>query len=484
MATGSTEPTVAPAAPHLKRVLGTWDLTWLCVVAITNMNLVPVVAAGGFTTLWLWLLALAFFFWPQGIAVIELSHRFPGEGGLYLWAKEMFGDFHGFMCGWCYWLTNMFFIPTLLFYLAGIWAFAGGKHAAALAENRLFFFLVSIGLLWLTVILNIRGLGVGKWVNNLGGMGTFVTAAVLIGLGIFTALRHGISIPAGSFRFGDLDWRIVSSFGVICFGLVGLELGPVMGDEIRDPKRSVPRAVLLGGVISGTLYVGATLCVLLAVPQKEMVVIQGVLQGVDRMTRNTALSWIMPPLGLVMILAIAGSTSAWISGSARIVFVSGLDRYLPRIFGRIHPRYATPHVALIGLAVLSSGIVSMSFIGATVKEAYVTLLDLSVLLQMLSFLYVYATLLAVAIRGASGSAYFGRAKIFIAALSGLIATTVGGIVAFVPSHQITSIWIFELKMFAGCGLFLALATFLFRYYSARKIPDLRSAGRAASLPEE
>ena len=102
MATGSTEPTVAPAAPQLKRVLGTWDLTWLCVVAITNMNLVPVVAAGGFTTLWLWLLALAFFFWPQGIAVIELSHRFPGEGGLYLWAQEMFGDFHGFMCGWCY----------------------------------------------------------------------------------------------------------------------------------------------------------------------------------------------------------------------------------------------------------------------------------------------------------------------------------------------------------------------------------------------
>ena len=229
---------------------------------------------------------------------------------------------------------------------------------------------------------------------------------------------------------------------------------------------------------------GATLCLLLAVPQKEMVVIQGVLQGVDRMTHGTALSWIMPPLGLVMILAIAGSTSAWISGSARIVFVSGLDRYLPRIFGRVHPRYGTPHVALTGLAVLSSGIVSMSFIGATVKEAYVTLLDLSVLLQMLSFLYLYATLLAVAIRGASGSPYFGRAKIFIAAVSGLVATTVGGIVAFVPSHQITSIWIFELKMFGGCGLFLALATFLFRYYSGRKVLDLAAGGHAASFPQE
>jgi amino acid transporter len=423
---------------------------------------------------WLWLLALAFFFWPQGIAVIELSHRFPGEGGIYLWAKEMFGDFHGFMCGWCYWLTNMFFIPTLLFYLAGIWAFAGGRHAAALAESRLFFFLISIGLLWLTVVLNIRSLGVGKWVNNLGGMGTFITAAVLIGLGIATSLRHGIIVPAGSFGLGDLDWRLVSSFGIMCFGLVGLELGPVMGDEIRDPRRTVPRAVLWGGVISGILYVGATLCLLLAVPQKQMIVIQGVLQAVDRMTANTSLAWVLPPLGLVMIFAIAGSTSAWISGSARILFVSGLDRYLPRMFGQIHPVYATPHVALIALAVLSSGIVSMSFIGASVKEAYVTLLDLSVVLQMLSFLYLYATLLAVAMRGASGSAYFSRRKIWIAAVSGLTATTLGGITAFVPSHQISSIWVFELKMVAGCCLFLGLAAFLFHYYSGRKV-----AGRPA-----
>src|SRR5215469_12509192 len=164
MAIGSKEPAVARAAPQLRRVLGAWDLTWLCVVAITNMNLVPVVAAGGLSTMWLWLVAMALFFWPQGIAVIELSHRFPGEGGLYLWAKELFGDFHGFMCGWCYWLTNIFYIPTLLFYLAGIWAFAGGRHAAALVESRLFFFLISIGLLWLTVVLNIRSLGVGKWV--------------------------------------------------------------------------------------------------------------------------------------------------------------------------------------------------------------------------------------------------------------------------------------------------------------------------------
>ena len=102
-----------PAPPQkLERALNAWDLTWLCVVAIANMNVVPVIAASGPTTIWLWGAALVLFFLPQGITVIELSHRMPGEGGLYLWAKEAFGDFHGFLCGWCYWTTNMFFIPT------------------------------------------------------------------------------------------------------------------------------------------------------------------------------------------------------------------------------------------------------------------------------------------------------------------------------------------------------------------------------------
>ena len=87
---------------HLKRSLGRWDLVALFVVAVFNLNVVPSIAANGGVTVWLWLISLVLFFWPQGIAVIELAHRYPGEGGVYLWAKEVFGDFHGFLSGWCY----------------------------------------------------------------------------------------------------------------------------------------------------------------------------------------------------------------------------------------------------------------------------------------------------------------------------------------------------------------------------------------------
>src|ERR1044071_6190038 len=79
-------------SPHLKRVLGRWDLVLLFVVAVFNLNVVPSIAANGGVTVWLWIISVLLFFWPQGIAVIELSQRSRGEGGVYLGEKEEFGD--------------------------------------------------------------------------------------------------------------------------------------------------------------------------------------------------------------------------------------------------------------------------------------------------------------------------------------------------------------------------------------------------------
>src|SRR5262245_28190153 len=384
---------------QLRRAVGRVDLVLLFVVAIVNLNVVPVIASGGGVTVWLWLLALAFFFWPQAVAVIEFSRRQPGEGGIYLWVKDVFGDFHGFLSGWCYWTNNVFYVPTVLLYLVGISVYVAGPQAAPLADNHAFALAVSLSLLWVLVALNVLGLGVGKWVNNLGGIGTGVAAAALIGLALLVARSQGVSLSAADFRVAGADWRLISSFGVICFALVGLELGSVMGDEIRDPARTIPVAVAWGGALSGILYLGATLAVLTALPQQEIGVVQGILQAVSRMAEASGLPALVPLLALVLSISIAGIASAWLGGSARVPFVAGLDAYLPAALGKLHPRYATPYVALLTHGVLSSVFVVMSFVGSTVKEAYVTLLDLAVVLQLLPFLYLYAALLRLSAPG-------------------------------------------------------------------------------------
>ncbi len=451
----------------LRRTLGTGDLALLAVVAVVNLNVVPVIAANGRGTVWLWLAALLFFFLPQGVAVIELSHHMPGEGGAYLWARDAFGNFHGFLCGWLYWTSNMFFVPTLLFYLSGIPAYFAGSAIQGLGENRIFFFGVTVTLLWLTIWANVRGLELGKWISNSGGAITIVLACILIGLGGFTALKQHTDLSLATFTVQQSEWQVVSLFGVVCFALVGLELGSVMGDEIRDPARSLPRAVLGGAVLAGFLYVAATLSILIAVPPKEIAVLQGELQAIGRMAGAAGFGWIVVPVAVLLVGSIAGSVSAWVAGSARMMFVSGLDRYLPRSLGEIHPVYRTPYMALVTFGALSTLIISMSFAGATVKEAYVTLLDLSLVLQNLAYLYIFGALARVAF-GSKRAPFLGRSVTRIAAVSGLTATALGTAVAFVPSRQISSVLAFEGKLLGTCAVFLGIATGLFRYYSHRR----------------
>jgi glutamate:GABA antiporter len=471
--------------PHLKRVLGRWDLVLLFVVAVFNLNVVPSIAANGGVTVWLWIISLLLFFWPQGIAVIELAHRYPGEGGVYLWAKEVFGDFHGFLSGWCYWTNNMLYVPTVMLYFVGVSVFALGSGRADLAESKTFAMVASVALLAFLTVLNIIGLGVGKWLNNLGAIGTFVAAAVLIGLGLTVWSRFGTTVTAGEFRIPADPKFVLNSFGVICFGLVGLELASVMGDEIREPQKTLPGAVAWGGVISGALYIGATLTLLVAIGKNDISVLQGIVQGVSHMAGRVGVGWIIAPFAVMLSLSIAGIGSAWMGGSARIPFVAGLDSYMPSAMGKIHPKYATPHVALIVQGLVSLILIVINFTASGgVQEAFQKMLSAAVVLQLIPFLYVFAALLKFGLRGQLQGGRYGRGTLVFAGFAGLLTTSLAIIVAYFPAKQITSLWKYEVTMFGITIGFIALAFFFFYVYGRRKLRVAQIATSVSALPAE
>ena len=471
--------TTTQPATQLIRALGRRDLVLLFVVAIFNLNVVPSIAANGGVTIWLWIISLLLFFWPQGIAVIELSHRYPGEGGVYLWAKEVFGDFHGFLSGWCYWTNNMLYVPSVMLYFVGVSVYVLGPRYLSLADNKIFASTASISLLVVLVVLNILGLGVGKWINNVGAIGTFVAAAVLIGLGVVIWWRFGTAITAADFQIPANPRFVLNSFGVICFGLVGLELASVMGDEIQDPSRTLPGAIAAGGILSGVLYLAVTLTLLIAVG-KSVNVLQGIVQAVSYMSARVGLGWITVPFALMLSISIAGIGSAWTGGCARIPFVAGLDSYMPSWLGNIHPRYATPYAALIVQGVVSAVLVIMNFAGAGVQETFQKLLSLAVVLQLVPFLYVFGALIKFAVTEPVPRGQYGRKTMFLAGTSGLLTTILGIALVFFPAQQIKSLWSYELWMFGGTLFFVGLAAFFFFVYGRHKVPQEIHVGTAAS----
>jgi len=466
--------------PHLVRALGRRDLVLLFVVAVFNLNVVPSIAANGGATVWLWIISLLLFFWPQGIAVIELAHRYPGEGGVYLWAKEVFGDFHGFLSGWCYWTNNMLYVPTVMLYFVGVSVYVLGPGHQGLADNKVFASIASLTLLALLTLFNVLGLGVGKWINNLGAIGTFLAAAVLIGLGVVIWSRFGTTITAADFAVPANPKFVLNSFCVICFGLVGLELASVMGDEIKDPQRTLPGAVAWGGVLSGALYVGATLTLLIAVG-KNVNVLQGIVQAVTHMAGQVGLSKITIPFAVLLSLSIAGIGSAWMGGSARIPFVAGLDSYMPSWLGNVHPKYATPYAALILQGIVSALLVLLNFAGAGVQETFQKLLSLAVVLQLVPFLYMFGALVKFAVRETKPVGQYGRGTMFVAGLCGLLTTTLGIGLVFFPASQITSLWQYELWMVGGTVFFVGLAAFFFFVYGRRKVAQAIHVATAASV---
>jgi glutamate:GABA antiporter len=482
----STEVTTGAAAtaaeqPHLKRVLGRRDLVLLFVVAVFNLNVLPSIAANGGVTIWLWLISLLLFFWPQGIAVIELAHRYPGEGGVYLWAKEVFGDFHGFLSGWCYWTNNMMYVPTVMLYFVGVSVFVLGAGHESLADNRAFALIASVVLLSLLVILNVMGLGVGKWINNLGGIGTFVAAFLLMGLGVIVCLKFGSAIRWSDFQVPANPRFVLNSFGVICFGLVGLELASIMGDEIENPRKTLPGAVAWGGVLSGLLYIGATLTLIVAVDKNSISVLQGIVQAVSHMATQVGATWIIAPFAFLLSLSIAGIGSAWLGGSARIPFVAGLDSYMPAWLGRIHPKYATPYAALIVHASVSLILVIFNFMSTgKVQESFQRLLSLAVVLQLIPFIYVFGALLKIAMDANFVRGHYGKGTLLFAGVCGLVTTIMGIALAFFPAQQIVSILSYEIWMFGGTLIFIGLAAFFFFIYGSRKAARKLQAGSAAA----
>ncbi len=441
------------------RTLGRWDLVLLKIVAIVNINNVPPVAVYGRASLILWGLAFALFFIPEAIAVLTMSRRFPGEGGIYLWTRRQFGEAHGFISGWCYWTNNLFYVPVLLVYMAGLLAFAAGpERATVLVNSRVFVATVAFGWLAIIAMANIRGMAVGKWIQNIGGFGT-AFSIVLVLLAAMAAFLKGTGFPrqvlyvtGGEGAPVRMDWSMATSFAVMCNAFVGIELASCMGDEIRDPQRDLPPAIFIAGGLSLASYVLVTAAVLMLVPIDQLGVIQGVMQAVSAGAKDTGLGWMVAPLAILMGLSIGGGASAWFAGSSRVPFVAGLTNALPAALGRLHPRYRSPYVALGLCAILAALFTLVSLIGSSVGEAYQVLLKSAVVIQLVPFIYLFFGLatLPETSRGARAAGEVG-----------LAATVASIIVAFWPTADVNSVWLFETKLALGIIGPMAVGWFLF-----------------------
>jgi amino acid transporter len=384
---------------ELRREMGFWDVLLFNIAAVLGPRWIAAAAHNGPSSVSLWLLAALLFFVPTALVINELSSRFPVEGGLYAWAKEAFGDFHGFVAGWNYWIYTVFYFPGLLLASAAMSAYIIGEKGALYTEDRTFLLVVSLAMLIVAVGLNIIGLNIGKWLQNAGGVGTYLPLVILAGLAAILAFRHG---SVTQFAWVNVrptwNWDTVNFWSQIAFAFTGLELVSAMSAEVRDPQRTLPRGVYGAGALIALMYIGGTIAVLSLLQAPEVSPTSGVFHAVTMGSVALKISFVGILAAVLVTMGNAGGVGSTVAGIARVPFVVGIDHYLPKAFGRIHPRWKTPYVSIIVQAVVSGAVLLISQINESTRGAYLVLIDAAIILYFVPFLYMYAAAIKLAYR--------------------------------------------------------------------------------------
>lgn len=223
--------------PQLHRSLNLKDLVLLNISCIVGLANLAQVAQFGFASLSLWFVAILTFLIPCGLMVAELNARMPEEGGFYLWTRTAFGDLHGYIAAWTYWLSNIVWLPTVLILVSVSCLYMFGDRYLGLADSPLYNTILYLGIVWLVTVLNVLGMERAKWVQNIGGIAIWICIAMLLVLGIVFITNHESGHPLSPDRLiPDItDFSLLPFFAIVAFCFGGLELAPVMAGEINNP---------------------------------------------------------------------------------------------------------------------------------------------------------------------------------------------------------------------------------------------------------
>ncbi len=465
------------------RALGLGDVFLMTIAATISPQLAARGARAGASSVLLWVLAAVFFLVPHVLAVAELSGRYAEQGGIYAWARRAFGPFHGFVCAWCLWLNNLFFFPAVLLFAAPNLLAAFGPRFLHLAESPTYNAVFVLTLLWFSIGVNVIGLGAARWLQNLTTAGVWGTSGLLIALGVSAWATEG---SATSFAPSELLPRedalgTIALWSAMCFAFSGYEVAANVREEIRGPERALPRGLFLAAVVAVLVYVLGSASILVAIPRAALSERSGVADAVELMSQRLGVSGLGALTGFCLALVGFALTSSWVAGSARVPFAAGVDRVMPSSLASLHPRFRTPHVALLvqgaasSILFLISLFLPMGGVRTSVREAYDLLFNLTILIYFVPYIYMFLALGRLGVSSTDDSPRRfripgGRLGIWVTASSGFLATALSMALLLVPPPGTPNVFKYEANLILQSAALLGVGLFFFLRAKGRRAP--------------
>lgn len=439
------------------RVINVFSLVMINVIAVDSLRSLPISAKLGLPIVFYYIISALFFFIPVALVAAELATAYPQTGGLYIWVREAFGRKLAFITIWLQWVYNVVWYPTIMAFISTALAHL---IAPQLTENKMFLLPAMLSLFWLFTFINCFGMRISSIISILSAViGTILPMLFIIGLSVNWVFNgNPIAVPEPYHWFPDMsNLGNVSLFSAVLFGLIGMEMSAVHAEEVHNPQRDYPRALLISTlIIISTLTLGS-LAIVIVVPNEKLNLVSGLMDAFDVFFNYHHVPWMTSVLASLIILGSLGAVSAWIIGPPKGLLVAARDGSIPHWFSRVN-KHGTPTAILLTQAVIFSILSSLFILLDSINEAYWLLSDLSALMALMVYLFMFAAAIKLRYSQPERVREFRipgpNIVMWLVAGIGALSCSVAIMVGFIPPSQIPVSNVIFLEAFLVGGLFL------------------------------
>jgi amino acid transporter len=432
---------MAVASFRAGKTLGVFSLLMINIIAVDSLRSLPFSAAYGFSLVFYYLLASLTFFIPTALVSAELATGWPNKGGIYVWVREAFGDLAGFIIIWLQWVYNIVWYPTILSFIGGALAYLINP---ALANSKVYMLLVVITIFWGATLINFYGMRTSSIISTLGALlGTLFPMVFIICLGIiWLFIGNPVQIHFTKAEFWP-TWTnpaTLSFLTAVLFGLVGMEMSAVHADEVKNPGKVYPRAILLSTIIIFISLVFSSLAIAMVVPNRELNVVTGLVQAFEIFFSAYNMNWMGPIITLLIIIGGIGSVATWIIGPTKGLLIAAQDGSVPPIFGLVNQK-GVPVTLLIFQATIFTILCAVFLLMPTVSSSYWVLTAMTAQLAMFVYIALFAAAVWLRFKHPEVKRQFkvpgGKLGLIIVCLLGSLSAIVAIILGFIPPSQLS-----------------------------------------------
>ncbi len=338
-----------------KKAIRKKDMVLFSVSAILLLDTLAATASMGAASIFWWFLLGALFYVPFGLICAEMGCAYPEQGGIYAWVRDAFGGRWGSRISWSYWVNVAIWMPAIYILFAGVFKqlFMPGLTSGGQI-------VLGIVLAWVAVWANVVTLNVGKWVPNIGAIFKVIISNI-IAIGAYIYVQdNGMANPLNTETLMP-DWGASLQFiPAIIYGMLGFELISASADDMENPRRDVPKSILIAGSIVFVLYVIGTVSVLAAIPAEEIDLLEGLVDTLMMFFGgSTAGNAFVLLLGVMALYTFFSNGVTWAMGGNRAAAEAAEEGELPAVFAIESEKRKTPVGAAVMMGVVSTIILGL-----------------------------------------------------------------------------------------------------------------------------